>query len=73
MRYSLQYYLGSIPVEEMQASPAFSFVVSATLSLQGGPIFIAAFEDLSPLVMEIEDMDPLEILTMDISPLVMEE
>lgn len=37
------------------------------------PIFIAAFEDLSPLVMEIEDVDPLEILTMDISPLVMEE
>lgn len=73
MRFSLQFYLGDIPDEQMQASPAFSFTLSAALSVQGGPVFIAGIEDLSPLVMESESVDPLEILTMDISPLVMEE
>lgn len=73
MRFSLQYYLGTIAPADLAANPQFGFTLSATLSTQGGPIFIAGCEDFSPLIMESETLDPLEILAIDISPLVMEE
>lgn len=73
MRFSLPYYLGSIPDAELVANITLSpLVVSAVLTIEGGPIIASDSWSASPFDLSEENTSPFALNPIDMTPLDME-
>jgi hypothetical protein len=73
MRFSLQYYVGSIPDATLAVDITLApLVVSAVLVVEGGPTVVGENMVISPFDLEPEIITPFALSPVDMTPLDME-